>query len=229
MERPEPEFFADDKVEFVNNMIVDLASGFSESIEVVERYIAQNDPAAQEGLLREVRELPEFKEVENILGTALTGHVVGGMSMSVTPMCGGEERSGADIEAEEYARHSLNTDEKSKDLIDLVGFLHDNTKQKMTEIGFYDSEQETEEMSWRGVWGRLVTNIKPVGGEVLADVADLFDGLVRQKYAGTYDPVDPFRGREARANVSTKTFYDVFAPHLNRAITRSGEDNWTGH
>lgn len=220
MERPEPEFFADDNAEFVNFEIINLASEYSASLEVVERYKKHNSPEGKEASAREL--------TESLLGPSLAENIkISGMT--ITPMGGGETRTGEDIVAEEYAKHYLNADEKSKDLVDLVGFLQENARQRMTELELFDTEEEITEMSWRGVWGRLATTVKPVGGVVLADVADIFDELVCQKYSATFDTMDHLRGAEARADVSARTFYEVFQPHLKRATMRSGEDGWAGH
>lgn len=227
MERPEAEFFSDQNVENVNFLIARLASGYSGSMEIVGQYLKQNDPELQEGLLREVKEIPGFQKVEELLGTLLGAHIVGNVKVEATQL-GGEE-SQNHIEEDEYLENRKSADVSSRDIVGLVVFMQENVYTRLVELELCDTDEAAAEMSWKSVWGRLVASIKPLGGGVLADVADLFDDLVRQKYHNTYDPVDIYRGRESRNDISTKTFYNVFGPHLNRAIMRSGEDGWTGH
>lgn len=228
MEKPNPEYFTEANTEMVNFHIGQFAIDYSSALEAMETYQRQNDPEAKAGRVRKILKDPTVNELYSDLGTMLGQDFMSGF---VDDLLVKDARSSDEVQI------STQDNDKSKnvlqstsiDLADIVCYLQEYSKDKIVNYGLSDTEQEADAMAWKGTWSRLVSTIKPIGGVVLADIASMFDALVQLRYPLSYDPVDPQRGREARADVSASTFYDVFSPHLNRAITRSGEDNWTGH
>lgn len=217
MEKPGPEFFAEANIETVNGLIGSVATIYSAALGLVEAYQRQNDPYYKAAV--------ETK-MQGIVESSLPpGMKMGDMNVSVTPIPDGDESVITEAEFKGYLR-DLETEPDQ--LVQLAAFLQEDGYKKITDLGLAEGK-EALEMSWRSVWTRYRNVIKPLGGTVLADVGDMIDDVVRLKYPDSFDPTDFMRGAEAKADVSTAAFYEVFGPHLKRAIMRSGEDNWTGH
>jgi len=83
-------------------------------------------------------------------------------------------------------------------------------------VEIYPDKNERELKAWRATWNRMHSSLKAVGSDAIAPIAEFFDQLVAIQYPTSYDPTDWNRGNEARLDVASFTFYEVFKNHLTR-------------
>ncbi len=89
---------------------------------------------------------------------------------------------------------------------------------------FDGDRDEAVPTSWSATWSRLRGTLHPLGGTVLAEVADFFDEMIHWHYRDSYDHTDALRGSVVAQDVSARTFYEEMESHLTRSIVRRPDD-----
>lgn len=214
--------------------VIDSAQAYSKSIELIEKY-----ERSQEGIVAVVdgmsitmgdEEDQQIAEVDSMIGS-LSDKVGKDLLRNIF----GDDDTLSELIERNVTRSEYEEAQKDRlanahRLIWLTEGFQQHLAEGMSKY-YGDSEDdiaEIEEMSWSNAWTRLRETLKPVGGVVLADVADLFDYFVQAELGQKYRPADNYRGVDPASNPKLKAFYEVMQSHLNRAITSQNEDGWTG-
>ena len=214
----DPQIFEREQAYLLELEITTSACALTDTIRVIEAYDHQQRRAA--GVVEEFKQTDDFQQLNETLGSTLSNFFI--RDIAVHAIETGEGATPITSEAAVEAREKRSAAEQM--LVELVTGLSSHILEQSR--SFFDSEAEAIEIAWNGAWSKLYRTIKVLDSTEMADVASLFDGLVRFAYADTYNPMEKYRGFDASEDVSARTFYTTFGQHLGRAITRHTEDGW---
>jgi hypothetical protein len=211
-------FKPDSSVEF-GMVVMASVTEFVDARATVLSYLTENAPetlAANRKLLEE--HSPEAKEMLEDLTKTLGGELV---NMTVSRIGGGPDAPTDQQFVQAYEARLSSADMLCAYVVGYQEHMYQGL------MNVYDDENEAREGAWSAAWGKLRDMVKPLGGTLLAEVADMFDELVMQQFPASYDHTDLHRGPEAGTWIESRTFYDVMEPHLTRSIVRR-RDDWSG-
>lgn len=198
-------------------LLVDAACALTDAERVIAGHAEQS--AEADRLEMQLRNTDVFKSLESAVGAEFA-------SFTIRELSGDEAKSDkkvitpGDVEAAAENKYQAGTA-----IAEIVAGLAADTIKRSRP--FFDTDEETIEVSWSGAWGRLYTIASRLDSNEIVDVAAFFDALVRLKYPQAYDPMDATRGYTITADVAARTFYERFGAHLGRAIVRDTNDGWT--
>ncbi len=221
MELPTPDidpviFLKDNELEF-SFAVTNAAQTYSDAVGIITTYEHENSPEAKEGLAQQVRELPQYKEIIDLLGGDMAGMIE---EIAVSRSDPGSP-SDSDYKAALHDRSAA-----SDNLIAHIFGYQQYIEANLMKV-FDDDTEEAVPDAWSAAWTKLRDMVHPLGGTTLAEVADFFDELVHWQYMDSYDHTDRFRGAVVAQDISARTFYEAMEDHLSRSIVRR-RDDWSG-
>lgn len=191
------------------------ANAYAAACDEVDRYRHECSPEAQESLRRMVRALPEFQGILEDRGEEAHDFIE---AVAIAPV--------PEAKSREFLLVRIQHGETALRLAGLVSECQAFMKEQFL-IDFQGNEDRADRASWTATWTRFRDTLQPMGGTVLAEVVDLFDGMVAWEYPETYDHRDEMRGSQARTDIAASTFYEAMRPHLTRSIVPRS-DQWHG-
>lgn len=209
-------FRKDNELEF--NLAVGMAAEqYTHALGIITTYERENSPEAKEGLAKQVRELPEYQHIIDMVGEGMAGMIE---EVAVS-------RSDPGSPSEAAYKAALHERGVSSD--SLVAYVFGYQQYIETNLmNVFDGDtDEAVPAAWSATWAKLRDMIHPLGGTTLAEVADFFDELIHWQYSDAYDHTDRLRGTVVARDISARTFYEVMEDHLSRSIVRR-RDEWSG-
>jgi hypothetical protein len=112
----------------------------------------------------------------------------------------------------------------------LIGYTigyQEHLAEKLESV-FDGDKAEAAASAWTATWEKLRTALTTGNYVLRLDVIGFFDALVQFAYPTTYNERSITRGPEAKANIATRTFYEVMKDHVSRNILgRASGDSWS--